>query len=90
MAAGALKFHVKGMLEDGEPLPVSLGLDDVRRDPDNSDGTAVLIELPAKPAKSVRVNVMLPEDLLKEIDRATPNRSRFLAEAAKAKLHAAA
>jgi metal-responsive CopG/Arc/MetJ family transcriptional regulator len=34
----------------------------------------------------VRINVMLPEDLIKAIDRATNNRSRFLADAAKQKL----
>jgi predicted RNase H-like HicB family nuclease len=37
---------------------------------------------------AVRVNVMLPEDLVATIDRMTKNRSRFLAEAARAKLHA--
>jgi metal-responsive CopG/Arc/MetJ family transcriptional regulator len=33
---------------------------------------------------------MLPEDLVEAIDRTTHNRSRFLADAAKAKLHEAA
>jgi len=33
---------------------------------------------------------MLPEDLVEAIDRTTTNRSRFLAEAARMKLHEAA
>jgi predicted RNase H-like HicB family nuclease len=90
MAVKALELHVRGMLEDHEAIPMPSSLEDVMDDPDNRDGVAVLIEAPTKPAKSVRVNIMLPEDLLKEIDRATPNRSRFLADAAKAKLHEAA
>ena len=35
-----------------------------------------------RPAKSVRINVMLPEDLIAAIDRIATNRSRFLTEAA--------
>jgi metal-responsive CopG/Arc/MetJ family transcriptional regulator len=38
----------------------------------------------------VRVNVLLPEDLVERIDRASGNRSRFLADAARAKLGEAA
>jgi metal-responsive CopG/Arc/MetJ family transcriptional regulator len=34
----------------------------------------------------VRVNVSLPADLVEAIDRASNNRSRFLAEAAREKL----
>jgi metal-responsive CopG/Arc/MetJ family transcriptional regulator len=33
--------------------------------------------------KAVRVNVMLPENVLQAIDRTTANRSRFLADAAR-------
>ena len=55
-------------------------------DPATHDAVAFLVEVPARPAKAVRVNVMLPEDLVQAIDRSTNNRSRFLAEAAAAKL----
>ncbi len=56
-------------------------------DPHNADAVAFLVDVPSTPSKAVRINIMLPEDLLKEIDRATTNQSRFLAEAARAKLY---
>jgi predicted RNase H-like HicB family nuclease len=90
MAIEALALHVEGMVEDGQAPPSPSSLTDVMQDPHHRDAVAVLIDLPGQPAKAVRVNVMLPEDLLKEIDRKTKNRSRFLAEAARAKLHEAA
>jgi predicted RNase H-like HicB family nuclease len=88
MAVEALELHIRGMVEDHELVPEPSSLEAVMEDPANRDGVAVLVEVATKPARSVRVNVMLPEDLLQEIDRATHNRSRWLAEAAKVKLHA--
>jgi predicted RNase H-like HicB family nuclease len=90
MADEAIQLHIRGMLEDHEPIPEPSDLDTIMKDPDNHSAVAFLVEVPTKPAKSVRVNVMLPEDIVREIDRTTHNRSRFLAEAAKAKLHEAA
>ena len=86
MAAEALALHIEGMVEDGEPLPVPSTLDTIMDDIANRDAVAFLVETAARPAKAVRVNVMLPEDVVSEIDRVTNNRSRFLAEAARAKL----
>ena len=90
MAAEALVLHIQGMNEDREPIPEPSGLDAVTRDPDNRDGVAFLVEVATRPVKAVRINVMLPEDLVEAIDRTTTNRSRFLAEAARMKLHEAA
>lgn len=90
MAGEALALHVEGMMEDREPIPQPSSLDTVMADPENREAVAFLVEVPTRPAKAVRINVMLPEDLVKAIDRATTNRSRFLAEAAKAKLYDAA
>ncbi|MBV9785144.1 MAG: type II toxin-antitoxin system HicB family antitoxin [Acidisphaera sp.] len=87
MAAEALALHVGGMVEDGEPIPPASSLDTVMADRENRDAVAFLVELATHPAKAVRINVMLPEDLVEAIDRTTRNRSRFLAEAARAKLH---
>jgi predicted RNase H-like HicB family nuclease len=87
MAVEALELHIRGMIEDRDPVPEPSSLDVVMQDHANRDGVAVLVEVATQPVRSVRVNVMLPEDLLMEIDRATHNRSRWLAEAAKAKLH---
>jgi predicted RNase H-like HicB family nuclease len=90
MAAEALELHVAGMLEDREPIPEPSSLEAIMNDHANREAVAFLVPIPARPAKSVRINIVLPEDLVAEIDRATTNRSRFLAEAARAKLHPAA
>jgi predicted RNase H-like HicB family nuclease len=87
MAVEALQLHIKGMMEDHEPIPEPAGLDAVMDDPDNHDGVAFLVDVATNPARSVRVQVMLPEDVVVAIDRTTNNRSRFLTEAAKARLH---
>jgi predicted RNase H-like HicB family nuclease len=83
MAAEALDLHVTGMTEDGEPIPEPAVLDVVMSDPANRDAVAFLVDVSTRPAKSVRINVMLPEDLVTAIDRVAPNRSRFLTEAAR-------
>ena len=85
MAAEALQFHVEGMIEDGDPIPGSSRLDEFMADPDHRDAVAVLIDVTVR-RPAVRVNISLPADLLEAIDRATDNRSRFLAEAAREKL----
>ena len=100
MAAEALEFHIQGMSEDGEAIPEPSLLDAVMADPHNRDAVAFVVptgrakfrfahtpgpvDVPGLPAKAVRVNVTPPE--VEAIGRATTNRSRFLAEAAKAKL----
>lgn len=88
MAGEALELHVEGMLEDQEPIPEPSSLDSIMSDPEHRDAVAFLVEVATRPAKSVRINVMLPQDVIVAIDRVTTNRSRFLAEAAKAKLAA--
>lgn len=86
MAAEGLALHLEGMAEDRETIPAPSSLETVMQDPHNRDAVAVLVDVPAQPSRAVRVNVMLPEDLLREIDRHTKNRSRFLSEAARSKL----
>ena len=86
-AGEALEFHIEGMTEDGEPIPEPSSLDAIMSDPDNRDIVlAFLVDVPVRPAKSVRINVIMPEDLVQAIDRVTNNRSRFLTEAAKVRL----
>ncbi len=86
-AACALGFHIAGMLGDGEAIPDgSSTLDTVMSDPDNRAATAFLVDVATVPDKSLRVNVMLPQSVLAEIDRTTDNRSRWLADAAREKL----
>nr|WP_294550456.1 type II toxin-antitoxin system HicB family antitoxin [uncultured Rhodopila sp.] len=82
MAAEALALHVEGMLEDHEPIPEPSILDAIMGDPQNRDAVAFLVDVGTRPAKSVRINVMLPEDLVAAIDHVESNRSRFLADTA--------
>jgi predicted RNase H-like HicB family nuclease len=90
MAAEALGFHIEGMVEDGTAVPAPSDLDAVMSDPDNADAVAFMVDAPVEAARAVRVNITIPEDLLREIDRATKNRSKFLASAARAALNRAA
>ena len=86
MAVEALALHIEGMAEDGCAAPAPSSLDAVMADPDNRDAVAVLIDAPTPPGRSVRINITIEDRLLEEIDRSYPNRSRFLAEAAREKL----
>ncbi len=85
MAAEAIQLHIEGMIEDGEAIPAPSRLDDIMADPHHRDGVAVLIDASVR-RPAVRINVSLPADLVEAIDRATDNRSRFLADAAREKL----
>ena len=86
MAAEALSLHVEGMLEDHDPIPAPSSLDAVMADPATREAVAFLVDVASHPTRAMRINVMLPVDLVEAIDRTTTNRSRFLAEAARAKL----
>ena len=85
MAAEALQLHVEGMTEGREPIPEPSSLDSMMTYPGNWDAVAFLVDLTVQPAALVRINVLLPESPA-AIDRTTTDRSRFLAEAACAKL----
>lgn len=87
MAVEALAFHLEGLEADGEPIPEPSSLETVMADAENKDAVAMLVPAPAQAAKTIRVNITLPEDVLRDIDRyAEANgytRSGFLALAAK-------
>ena len=87
MAHEALSLHIKGMLEDGESIPAPSKLEDIMADPDYSDAIAILVVTVSeiKP-RSVRVNITVPEEMLRKIDAAAKkrgmSRSSFLVNAA--------
>ncbi len=87
MAEEALALHVEGMIEDGEAIPEPSSLEAIMAGPENKDGVAILVSLRAEAKKAVRLNITLPEDVLKEIDAFAESqgltRSGFLAIAAK-------
>lgn len=92
MALEALSGHISVMEEYGETIPEPSTLEAVMKDPDFSDGVAVLIDVP-RTVRSVRVNITAPEDVLNEIDRFAEahgyTRSGFLIQAALEKARAA-
>ena len=87
MAHDALSLHIQGMLKDGNNIPVPARLEDIIDDPDYSDAVAILVVSisEAKP-RTVRVNITLPEDVLRKIDSMAKqrgmSRSSFLLHAA--------
>ncbi|WP_117193921.1 type II toxin-antitoxin system HicB family antitoxin [Rhizobium terrae] len=93
MAEEALAVHVEGLLEDGEAIPEPSSLEAVMSDPENKDAVAILVSLKAQSKRSVRLNITLPEDVLKEIDAYAESlgltRSGFLALAAKHEMESA-
>ena len=88
MAEAALAFHIDGMIASGEAIPDPSGLDAIMADPANREAVGFVVQVAARPGRTVRINVTLPEDLVQEIDRVATNRSRFLAEAARQRLAA--
>ena len=92
MASEALAFHIEGLTEDDEAIPEPPTLEAIMADAVNRDGVAILVAAPEPIAKSIRVNVTLPEDVLQAIDRHAEahgmTRSGFLASAAKRALAA--
>ena len=89
-AVEALTLHIEGMVEDGLEIPQPTSLNEYTGCPDTDPSLPImLIEAPVAVPKAVRVNITLPEDVLRAIDKVTGNRSRFLADAARAKLRVA-
>ena len=87
MAHDALSLHIKGKLEDGETIPVPSKLEDIMDDPDYSDAAAILVvSVSEAKSRSVRVNITVPEDMLRKIDivakKRGMSRSSFLVHAA--------
>jgi len=85
-AVEALAGHIAAMAADGDGLPEpGFGVDQDPDDPEVNVVAKLLISVPV-PGRTKRINVMLDESLIAEIDAVTNNRSRFLSEAARAEL----
>lgn len=81
----ALAGHVAFMIQDGDVLPEPMPIETVIADPEIRVVAITLVGVTV-PGRTKRVNVTLDEALLEEIDEIATNRSRFLAEAARAEL----
>jgi predicted RNase H-like HicB family nuclease len=87
LALEALLFHLEGMQEDGEALPVPSSLEKIIADPENADAVAFLVvSAPDTPGKVKRINITMPEEVLRRVDVAAKRRgltrSSFLTRAA--------
>lgn len=97
-ATEALDLHVRGMLEDGDPIPKPRAFADILHEleaagDDDVRNRRVLVReiaLPEPKARSLRVNITLDEVLLRRIDEKANaegmTRSAFLAEAARRRI----
>lgn len=90
MAQEALELYAECLAEKEENFPEPSSLDVILNEPENRDGLVVpfLVTLPAKKARAKRINITLPENVLKKVDdyvnesREVKNRSDFLGAAA--------
>lgn len=86
-AEEALTGHLMVSAEHGDRLAEPSELDSVPADPDVDEVARILVRA-ERPGRSVRINITLDEGLLAAIDRIAPNRSGFLADAARTALAA--
>jgi len=89
-AEEALRGHLGLLAEEGYEIPAARTLDAVERDPEVREVARILVGVDVPSTRALRINVSLPEDLVKRIDATADNRSRFLAEAAAKALQGAA
>ena len=86
-AEEALAGHFLVSEQFGDPIPDPSELDTIPADPE-IDEVARLLVRGERSGKSIRINITMDESLLAAIDRIAPNRSGFLAEAARVALAA--
>jgi predicted RNase H-like HicB family nuclease len=86
-AEEALNGHLAVAAEFGDAIPEPSAIDAIEVDAE-VDEVARLLVRGERPGKSVRIQVSIEEGLLARIDRKAKNRSRFIAEAARAALAA--
>jgi predicted RNase H-like HicB family nuclease len=90
-AEAALAFHIRGMIEDRETIPVPTPLEQLQADPEVTEYARILVRAEL-PGRAVRVNITMEEGLLAAADAAAQQqgmtRSAFLADAVRGALRA--
>lgn len=86
-AEAALAFHIETMNKDGDAIPDPSDIGAIE-DVEGADDVARILVRIDLPAKVARVLVSIDENLLRAIDAHAPNRSAFLADAARMALRA--
>ena len=71
MAQEAIQCHIEGLLIDGDPIPLSSEIEDHQDNPEFRNGiwAVVEVDLSKLSVKSKRVNITVPEHLLRTMDR---------------------
>jgi predicted RNase H-like HicB family nuclease len=87
-AEEALRGHLAVMADYGDPVPEPSEVDAIEASEGSVEVCRILVRA-ERPGRAVRVQISMDEGLLAQIDRKAKNRSRFLADAARAKLAAA-
>jgi len=87
LAYESLVLHIEGQREDGEPLPAPTNLEDIVADSENDNAVAFLVvSVPDPGGKVKRINITMPEDILRRVDSAAKSRglsrSSYLTQAA--------
>lgn len=92
MAEEALAAHVAFLREDGDAVPASSPLDVVAKRAEMKGAVPFMVELKEPSEKAVRINITVPERVLRLIDEAAAamggNRSAFMVSAAEEKARA--
>lgn len=88
-AEEALAGHLAVMAEYGDAIPDASDIEAIEAEKGSEEVARILVR-GERPGKAVRVQISMDEGLLARIDRIAGNRSRFIAEAAAAKLAAVA
>lgn len=86
-AEEALNGHLSVSAEYGDTIPPASAIDAIVAEDGSAEVGRILVR-GETPGKAIRVQVSIDEGLLARIDRVASNRSRFLADAARAALAA--
>lgn len=87
-AREAIECHLEGLLIDNDPIPLKKPIEQHLDNPDFKDGVLAVVDIDLSQiaGKSTRINISLPERVLKQIDEYSRqhggNRSGFLVDAA--------
>ncbi len=84
-AEEAIAAHLLLSAEYGDDIPAPSDPAAIARDPEVDEVARMLVRVEL-PGKALRLNITLDEGLVAAIDQAAPNRSAFLAAAARAAL----
>lgn len=81
-AEEALSGHLIVSAQYGDGIPVPTPLEQFKRDPEVEEVARILVRA-ERPGRAKRINITMDEGLIEAIDRMAPNRSAFLADAAR-------